>query len=146
MIKISVEGLFEELDRVCKDVEDVADKEKRKFGLELARVGEMYVAGSRSKELNLAGLKKHQDWTTNLKHAHSYVVFIDGEPLFEDYGRPETRTFFNSLKDNTKGFQLIVGNGMEYASFVEGKGFDVTQGGLLFVENEVKKLIQSWQE
>lgn len=146
MLRISVDGLFEELDRVSKEVEDIANKEIRKFGLGLARIGEMYVIGARSKELNLAALKKHQDWTTNLKHAHSYVVYFDGKPLFEDYGMPETKTFFNSLKKDVKGFQLIVGNGMEYASFVEGKGFNVTQGGLLFVENEVKKLIQSWQE
>lgn len=145
MIKVSIDGLFEELDRVCKEVEDIADKEKRKFGLELARIGEEYVAGSRGKDLNLGDLKKHQDWTHNLQHAHSYVVYFDGKPLFEDYGMPETKTFFNSLREDASGFQLIVGNGMEYASWVEGKGFNVTQGGLLFVENKVRKLIQSWQ-
>ena len=128
MIGFKITGL----DRFLEDVEKEAMGARRKAQLKLARIGEIYVIESRSKG-------SYTDRTTNLRNANSYAVYEDGIPIYENFGRPETQAFFDSKK-NGVGLELIVGNGMEYASFVEGKNFDVCSSGFLKVESEVRKL------
>ncbi len=130
MIDFKITGL----DSFIKDIEKEASGIRRKAILKLSRIGEMYVAESRSKG-------SYQDQTGNLRNANSYAVYEDGIPIFENFGRPETQAFFDSKK-NGVGLELIVGNGMEYASFVEGKNFDVCSSGFLKVESEVRKLMK----
>ena len=121
------------LDDFIKGVEKEALKSKRSSELRLARVGEMYISESRSKG-------SYQDQTGNLRNANSYAVYRDGVLLYGSFGRPETQSFFDSKKHGI-GLELIVGNGMEYTSFVEGKGFNVCSSGFLKVESEVRKLM-----
>lgn len=139
MIDFKITGL----DSFIKDIEKEASGIRRKAILRLSRIGEMYIEQARSHK----GLKKegkgndYEDQTTNLRNANSYAVYEDGIPIFENFGRPETQAFFESKK-NGLGLELIVGNGMEYASFVEGKNFDVCSSGFLKVESEVRKLMK----
>ena len=129
MIRLNEKGL----DGFIKEVEKEAALMKRGVGLRLARIGEMYVVESRTN-------KTYQDQTSNLKNANSYAVYQDGILVYGSFGRPETQAFFESKKQSV-GWELIVGNGMEYTSFVEGKGFNVCSSGFLKVESEVRKLI-----
>lgn len=128
MIGFKIAGL----DKFLDDIEKEAINLKRKYELKLVRIGEMYIIESRSRG-------SYTDRTTNLRNANSYAVYRDGILMYGNFGRPETQTFFESNKYGI-GLELIVGNGMEYASFVEGKNFNVCSSGFLKVESEVKKL------
>jgi hypothetical protein len=108
------------------------DELYREITLRLMRIGEMYVSTARANG-------NYTDQTTNLRTAHGYIVYRDGVSVFESIGRPETMQMFEEMKTGI-GVELIVGDGMNYASFVEGKGYDVSTSGMLKVESEVRKL------
>lgn len=120
---------------------EYVDQMKEIAAMEFSVIGEEYVNEARTKGLNLKGLKIHKNWTHVLKNSHSYVVFIDGVSRFSDIGKDHTLAMFESVKTG-KGVELIVGNGAEYASYVEGKGYDVVSSGFLYVESEVKKIMK----
>lgn len=120
---------FSELDKAYKEAEEQLYQEAIAG---LARIGEMYVSESRNS-------RTYKDRTGNLNNANSYRVYRDGVEVVGSTGRPETGSMFNQLKTG-KGLELIVGNGMEYASFVEGKGFNVTTSGFMLVEREVREM------
>lgn len=127
MIEIEVDygNLDKEVDQAIKEtINEVA--------LKMAAMGESYIAESREKG-------SYTDRTGNLRNANSYAVFYDGKELFSSYGHPDTEKFFNEVK-SPSGLELIVGNGMEYCSYVEAKGYDVVSSGFLTVMNEV------WQD
>lgn len=129
MIRIKVD--YSSLD---KELEKAIQEYKVSMAKELSKIGEKYIAEARSKG-------SFTDRTGNLRNANSYVVYLDGVPLFQSVGRDETSTMFEEVK-SAKGLQLIVGNGMEYASYVEGKGFDVSSAGFIKVREEISKLIR----
>ena len=129
MITIDID--FEDFE---DDVNKAIEQFKREAEIELARIGELYVIESRTN-------KTYSDQTGNLRSANSYRVYRDGVPIKEMIGLPETTKIFDELKTG-KGLELIVGNGMQYASFVEGKGFNVCSSGFLKVENEIINLIK----
>jgi hypothetical protein len=129
------------LDGLEKEYLKAVDELKREIFLELKRIGEIYVSTARS---DSRADKVYTDRTGNLRGANSYVIYEDGVIIFESIGRPETRQMFEDMKER-KGIELIVGNGMNYASFVEGKGFDVSTSGFRKVESEVRKLAAKWQ-
>jgi len=129
MIKIELD--FGEVD---KEVEKAIRDIKLEAARELSKIGEMYIATSREKG-------NYQNRTGVLRNANSYRVYLDGKSISELVSENETSEMFDKMKSNS-GLQLIVGNGMEYASFVEGKGFDVSTSGFLKVMEEVQKLIK----
>ena len=47
--------------------------------------------------------------------------------------------FLDKYKDGT-GIELVCGNGMEYCTWVEAKGYDVVSSGFLKVESEARKI------
>ncbi|MDR3142702.1 MAG: hypothetical protein LBU37_13400 [Tannerellaceae bacterium] len=104
---------------------------------ELHNIGENYI--TRAKESG-----NYQDQSASLRNAHSYRIYRDGVSVDGNIGelpngKPNpTGTMFDRLKTG-KGLEFIVGNGMEYASFVEGMGFNVTTSGFLLVEREIRE-------
>lgn len=120
------------IDAFQKEIKEEIESEKRKIALRLSRIGEEYI--NEAKESG-----SYQDRTTNLRNSNSYRVYIDGIVAHESVGRPETNAMIDKMKVDT-GIQLVVGSGMEYASYVEGKGFNVVSSGFLLVENKIREL------
>jgi hypothetical protein len=100
-------------------------------------IGENYIVEAKEK-------RTYTDQTGHLRDANSYRIYRDGVSVDENIGvlkdgKPNpTDAMFDQLKTG-KGLEFIVGDGMEYASFVEGKGFNVTTSGFLLVEREIRE-------
>lgn len=105
---------------------------EHKFILKLQRIGEMYVGVARSKG-------SYKDRTGNLRNANSYRLYKDGRVLSESIGSSVTGAFMDQYKIGV-GIELVCGNGMEYCTYVEGKGKDVVSSGFLKAESEARKL------
>jgi len=133
MITVEFDDPTEELDKEIKKLED-----KLQTMLELA--GEKYISEARQ---NGAKVKTYEDRTGNLRNANSYVVKKKGQTVREVIGRPETARLI-SEDPSDADLSLTCGDGMEYASFVEAKGFDVVSSAQLaterFVTEELQKL------
>jgi hypothetical protein len=75
--------------------------------------------------------------TFNLRNAPGYAVTIEGKEVARnvptDGGHAEAEVKTNKTLDkaNKLGTGLIIADGMEYASFVSSKGYDVIDSGLL---------------
>lgn len=130
MFKINVIK-FDDID---KELDEEIKKAKIEIADKLCIIGENYV--NEAKERGT-----YQDRTTNLRNANSYRVYIDGVPYRESIGRTETNAMFDKMKIDT-GIQLVVGNGINYASLVEGKGYNVTSSGFLKMEKEIRELFR----
>ena len=76
------------------------------------------------------------DQTGNLRHSIGYKVYNNGRSIEENFqGSDEGMTAGKSIADelgkSTKGINLIVVAGMDYASYVEDRGYDVISGSIL---------------
>jgi hypothetical protein len=126
---IDIEMDVSALDELYRDAEIEL---KREIIDRFTRIGEKYA--------NLAKQTgTYMDRTGNLRNSNSYRVYRDGAVVADRIDRPETGRMFEKLATG-KGVELIVGNGMEYASFVEGKGYNVVSEAFLWVESEIIKM------
>lgn len=125
-IKIS----FDDFDAIYKELDQLFDRVIK----ELINVGEEYIADGKTSGT-------YTDQTGNLRGAHSYIIYYNGERVAGVIGRPETLEMFESMKES-EGLQFIVGNGMYYASFVEGKGFNVSTSAFMKVERRVRGIFK----
>jgi len=86
------------------------------------------------------GGKPYQDDTGNLRSSTGFIVFRDGKPIHEDFkpsaagsdkatglavGRQQAR---EEMAGST-GWGIVLVAGMNYAGWVENKGYDVITGG-----------------
>jgi hypothetical protein len=84
----------------------------------------------------------YKDVTANLRNSIGYYIFFDGKSVFQnpvsgEYAGPKTEGRLSkseieginteAIRDivNPRGFQLIAVAGMNYASHVESKGYNV---------------------
>ncbi len=67
----------------------------------------------------------YEDQTANLRNSIGFAVFHNGEMVYSDIGPKveDLESIMNSVKPS--GFQLIGFAGMNYASYVESKGYNV---------------------
>ena len=110
------------------------------------------------KERNVSNKKTYQNHTWNLRNAPGAAIVRDGNIVdlyipadgehFLAKNRTEAMLIFGSKpKDG-----VVVADGMEYASFVSSKGFDVLDSASLTVEKELKESFGNenvkvtWQE
>lgn len=128
MFKIHIFGIDEFVKETKAEIQNV----KERIAMEYSRIGEEYVNEARKSG-------SYQNRTTNLRNSNSYRVYLDGKIFNESTGRPETDAMFNKMKINV-GVQLVVGAGMEYASYVEGYGFNVVSSGFALVERRIQEL------
>lgn len=118
---------------------------------ELSQLGEASVTYSKDN-------KGYRDRTANLKNSISYELFLDGE-LITTYigqipkpdaikdGQHVVKTIIDAYADKPgivapRGFTLIVVAGMEYARYVEDKGYNVLYLTKEYLRNELKKILQ----
>jgi len=129
-IKISgVEDFTKELESEVKD-------KKLALAKEYAKIGEAYIAEARKK----GKTKDYIDRSGYLRNANSYRVYIDGVNVFENIGVRTTADAFDKVTLIPKGVQLVVGNGMHYATYVERLEYDVASSGFLLVERMINEL------
>lgn len=122
-------------DEIFKEI----DQAERKVILKLQRIGDMYVAEARRHKGKGSVPKDYQDRTENLRNANSYRLYKDGRVLYESIGSSVTGAFLDAYMHGV-GIELVCGNGMEYCTYVEGKGYDVVSSGFLKAESEARKL------
>ncbi len=91
----------------------------------LAYIGEKFINDSRRNG-------SYTDRTGNLRSSIGYVIAINGKIQDEKVsgnkptGRAEAMNFANEIVSNyNKGLVLVGFAGMEYAAYVESKGYDV---------------------
>lgn len=110
----------------------------------LAMAGEQFVNDARN-------IQTYQDQTGNLRSSIGYIIARDGVIIQENIegkaeGRAKAKEVTNEvLRENPKGFILIVVAGMEYAAAVEAKGYDVITGSIPAVKALLKKKIKEYK-
>ena len=109
----------------------------------LAMVGENFVNEARS-------TRTYQDQTGNLRSSIGYIIARDGNIIQENIegkaeGRSQAKKIAEEvLRENRKGFILIVIAGMEYAAAVESKGYDVITGSVPAAKALLKSKIKEY--
>lgn len=110
----------------------------------LAMVGEKFVNDARS-------TRTYKDQTGNLRSSIGYIIARDGNIIQENIegkaeGRSQAKKIAEEvLRENRKGFVLIVVAGMEYAAAVESKGYDVITGSVPATKALLKSKIKEYR-
>lgn len=114
----------------------------------LAYIGEQAVNRARD------WTKKSNDFTDqtgNLRSSIGYVVVHDGQPVkvgdfnqvkFGSGGTTDGRAYAESLAGQfQKGYTLVIVAGMEYASYVQNRGYDVLRSAELLADQLAEKML-----
>lgn|SRR5690625_2565043 len=87
----------------------------------------------------------YTDRTSNLRNSTGYLISVDGEivdSLFNNaYGEKYALEVLSEFNDQ---IVLLIVAGMNYASYVESRGYNVLASGELTVRAEVNKLINQF--
>lgn len=148
-----------EIDRF---IETEMERWKKALVYNLCAIGEQVVNHARSlPSPSAAGftggmrIPPHQpnymDWTSNLRSSIGYVVAVDGDVVqlssFDainegSEGSKSGKAYAMQLiQDFPKGIVLIVVAGMNYASYVSAKGYDVLDSSELLADKLVPKML-----
>lgn len=100
--------------------------------------------------IDLSGSGSFNDQTGNLRSSIGFIVMYDGKVVHQDFthsggteGQAEGLAFAEKLgKEYPKGWTLITVAGMEYAGFVEAKGYDVITGSTLGANS---RMMEVWR-
>jgi hypothetical protein len=85
------------------------------------------------------------DQTGNLRSSIGYFIAKDGV-IIKGQGTSESRSFASSIiRQYNSGFSLIVVAGMEYAVYVEAKGYNVISSSELFAIAELPNVRKRMQ-
>lgn len=110
------------------------------------------------KERNVSNKKTYQNHTWNLRNAPGAAIVRDGNivdlyiPADGEHLLAKNRTEAMLIFGSKPKDGVVVADGMEYASFVSSKGFDVLDLASLTVEKELKESFGNenvkvtWQE
>ena len=110
----------------------------------------MYVGESCIREARDNG--SYMDQTGNLRSSIGYVVVVDGQVVRKNVvdlvkngteGTKEADAFLERLAtEHSDGICLIVVAGINYASYVEGRGYNVLTSAELLAERLVPQLLE----
>ena len=111
--------------QIEKDVQKQTEALNERILNSFIRPGEQFIIDAREQGQDHA-MGQYKDITKALRNSISYHVFFNGKLVSEKvYGTGiENRQAIQDII-NPKGFQLIGIAGMNYASFVESKGYNV---------------------
>ena len=110
------------------------------------------------KERNVSNKKTYQNHTWNLRNAPGAAIVRDGKivalyiPADGEHSLAKNRTEAMLIFGSKPKDGVIVADGMEYASFVSSKGFDVLDSASLTLDKELKQSFGNdnvkvtWQE
>lgn len=115
---------------------------------EYSRLARQCVSDARNKGKAQGGF---DDQTGNLRASMGYVIFYNGKIAKQDFegvskGKKVGEVFAKKVgADYPKGWAIVIVAGMEYASYVEAKNYDVITGSTLGMTakfNEANKRIE----
>lgn len=115
---------------------------------EYSRLARQCVSDARNKSKSQGGF---DDQTGNLRASMGYVIFYNGKIAKQDFegvskGKKVGEVFAKKVgADYPKGWAIVIVAGMEYASYVEAKSYDVITGSTLGMTakfNEANKRIE----
>ena len=109
---------------------------------------------------NAKSIDTYKDQTGNLRSSIGYVIYYKGEEIESSFspvateigdGKYGTSQGLSFARDKVKelagnGFVAVVVAGMDYAAYVEAKGFDVLTGSALRFADIVKKHLATVNE
>lgn len=110
------------------------------------------------KERNVSNKKAYQNHTWNLRNAPGAAIVRDGNivdlyiPADGEHSLAKNRTEAMLIFGSKPKDGVVVADGMEYASFVSSKGFDVLDSASLTLDKELKQSFGNdnvkvtWQE
>jgi hypothetical protein len=124
-----------------RDIQRQADSIHERILQTFIRAGEEFVKQARE-QMQEHAMGTYKDVTANLRNSIGYYIFFDGKSVFQnpvsgEYAGPKTEGRLSkseiegintkAIRDivNPRGFQLIAVAGMNYASHVESKGYNV---------------------
>lgn len=117
-----------------KMFEEEQNRIKQLVKVGFQRAGETYVANARERG-------SYKDHTSNLRNANGYVIEESGNVAEGNTGRSETDVMLREMGSQAD-MELKAGNGMEYASYVEAKGYNVTSSGQLAAEGLLNRMFK----
>src|SRR5690606_24498546 len=135
MMGIKLEPMFTAAD--MRIIADRAEKAMNEAALEkMIQVGDRAIELVRVKIKNQGGYDNH---TGNLRSSTGYIIHKDGKVVYENFkespegtdkktGLEEGRKLAFGEHRSSRGWGIILVSGMEYASWVENKGYDVLTG------------------
>ena len=137
-VKTDISGLDDFIDEV--------ENEVNKTIIEIS-----HEAVDTQKIRNLSANKTYQNHTWNLRNAPGSAVIRNGEvidmyiPADENQQEAKAKTEALIRKGRRRKNVIIIADGMEYASFVSAKGYDVVDTADIIIRNKlnVKKI---WQD
>jgi len=109
----------------------------------LAKVGEHFINNAKSlpqpprEARGMPHQPNYIDLTAALRNANSYEVYKKGSPVIGNVNK-NTKALFNKTKAANTDVELLLGNGMIYASTLERHGYDVNSSSQLKAEEEIK--------
>lgn len=106
-----------------KEMQKMAQAVRERIIAAFEYAGEEFIISGRSQPQSHE-MGFYQDHSGNLRNSIAYYLFENGELIrFKEFGNiVENRSH---LEPETRGFQLIGIAGMDYASYVEARGFNV---------------------
>jgi hypothetical protein len=106
--------------------------------------------------------KGYKDQTSNLKNSISFALYYDGELITKFVGKiPKAKahpkgqaqveqaleTYAKKIDvENTKGYVVTIVAGMDYAKYVEDKGYNVLYLTKYFIQDDMKLIIDELKE
>jgi len=109
--------------RITKDVQKQTDMLYEKVLNSFIMAGEQFITDAKEQGQDHA-MGQYEDQTTILRNSIGYFIFHDGELVHEKNEITANRAIVQEFV-KPKGFQMILIAGMNYASFVESKGYNV---------------------
>lgn len=134
-------------------VELEADMRRRIDRIEDAILTTLKYAGEKA-VVYARNLETYQDQTGNLRSSIGYVIFKNGTDVFSsgfdkvkhgiegaNKGQELARKVASEI--DASGYVLVVVAGMDYAFYVETKGYDVISGSELKIQSTLKRLLNN---
>lgn len=119
------------LDELIKKIDEQTDRVLTEVGRDACRIAQQK--------------GNYQNRTGNLRNANGFCVVLNGEitkmEVLTDGSHPEavqqTENLMIYAPKDKDG--LYLANGMDYASFVESRGYEVIMSEKLYAERQIKK-------
>lgn len=122
-----------DIDGLDKEFNEEENRVKDQVRMILKRGGEVYQGTSRRNG-------SYNDVKGNLRNANGYGIAEKGS--LNEVVADQNETVVGLAEQDLSGdMSLILANGMDYASFVEAKGYDVASSGHLAAEREIRKFL-----
>lgn len=127
------------LNQVYQKINQFAEQKKAHVVMMLSYPGEVFVNSARN-------TRTYRDHTRNLRGSIAYAIVFNGDIQKKNLsgtaeGTEKAMELIGEVKSNEKEVAELIGvAGMEYATCVESRGYDVITGSIPVANKELKKI------